>query len=118
MRDSERLTRPVIVSLPAEIDIANVESVGERLRGAFAPGVRVVIADLSLTVFCDCTGVRHLLHAHDMAVAAGAELRVVTNAAIVLRLLQVLGADRMLRIYPSLEAALMARLGSSRRGQG
>jgi hypothetical protein len=37
MRDQERLTRPVVVSLPAEIDIANAEHVGEQLRAAFAP---------------------------------------------------------------------------------
>ena len=42
MRDHERLNRPVIVSLPAEIDIASAEDVGEQLRAAFAPGVTVV----------------------------------------------------------------------------
>jgi hypothetical protein len=54
MRDRERLTRPVVVSLPAEIDIANAEHVSEQLRAAFAPGVTAVLAEMGLTVFC-CT---------------------------------------------------------------
>ena len=48
MRDQERLTRLVVVSLPAEIEIANVEHAGEQLRAAFAPGVT---AEMGLTVF-------------------------------------------------------------------
>lgn len=116
MRDLERLARPVIVSLPAEIDIVNTGDVGEQLRAAFAPGVTVVIADLGLTVFCDCSGVRHLMLAHDRADAAGAELRVVAKSGSVLRVLEVLGADRLLRIYPSVGAALMA--GPAPRGTG
>ncbi|MGD0373702.1 MAG: STAS domain-containing protein [Streptosporangiaceae bacterium] len=108
MRDLERLPRPVIVPLPAEIDIANGDDVGVRLRAAFAPRVAVVIADLGLTVFCDCAGVRHLLLAHDTAAATGAELRLVVQSGCVRRILAVLGADRVLRVYPSLGAALMA----------
>jgi hypothetical protein len=51
MRDQESLTRLVVVSPPAEIDIANAEHVGERLRAAFAPSVTVLIAEMGLTVF-------------------------------------------------------------------
>ena len=51
MRAQERLTRPAVVPLPAEIDIANAEHVGERLRASCAPGVT---AEMGLTAFC-CT---------------------------------------------------------------
>ena len=108
MHDLERLTRLAIVPLPAEIDMSNEDDVGEQLRAAFAPGVAVVIADLGLTVFCDCAGVRRLMLAHQMAVSANAELRVVVQSAGVLRVLEVLGADRVLRIFPGLGAALTA----------
>ena len=81
MRDHERLNRPVIVPLPAEIDMANEEDVGEQLRAAFAPGVTVVIADLGSTVFCDCSGVRQLVLAHKRAVASNRELRMVISSA-------------------------------------
>jgi hypothetical protein len=48
MRDQERLTGPVVVALPAEIDIGNAEHVGAHLRAASAPGVT---AEMGLTVF-------------------------------------------------------------------
>lgn len=116
MRDHERLKRPVIVSLPAEIDVANAEDVGEQLRAAFAPGVTVVIADLGSTVFCNTSGARQLVLAHKRAVASDRELRVVIPSAAVLRLLAILGLDRVLEIYPDLAAALAPGLAPD--GQG
>lgn len=116
MRDHERLNCPVIVPLPAEIDMANEEDVGEQLRAAFAPGVTVVIADLGSTVFCDCSGVRQLVLAHKRAVASNRELRMVISSAGVLRVLAILGVDREWEIYPDLAAALAAGLAPD--GQG
>jgi anti-anti-sigma regulatory factor len=37
----------VVVTLPAEIDMANAGQVGQQLGSAIAPGVRVVIADMT-----------------------------------------------------------------------
>ena len=109
MRDHERLNRPVIVSLPAEIDMANEEDVGEQLCAAFAPGVTVVIADLGSTVFCGTSGARQLVLAHERAVVSNRELLVVISSAGVLRVLAILGFDRVLEIYPDLAAALATR---------
>ena len=106
MGDHECLNRLVIVPLPAEIDMANEEDVGEQLRAAFAPGVTVVIADLGSTVFCGTSGARQLVLAHKRAVASNCELRVVISSAGVLRVLAILGIDRALEIYPDLAAAL------------
>jgi anti-sigma B factor antagonist len=106
MRDGDCLNRPVIVPLPAEIDMANAADVGEQLRAAFAPGVTVVIADLGSTVFCDSSGARQLVLAHKRAVAGNRELRVVISSVRVLRVLAILGVDRVLDIYPDLAAAL------------
>jgi anti-sigma B factor antagonist len=116
MRDHERLNRPVIVSLPAEIDIANAEDVGEQLRAAFAPGVTVVIADLGSTVFCNVSGARQVLLAHKRALASNRELRVVISSARVLRVLAIMGLDCELEIYPDLAAALA--IGPAPDGQG
>src|SRR5438552_16831611 len=99
MSDHERLNRPVIVLLPAEIDMANAEDVGEELCAAFAPGVTVAIADLGSTVFCDTYGARQLVLTHTRAVACNRELRVVISFAGVLRDLASLRIDRMLEIY-------------------
>jgi anti-sigma B factor antagonist len=116
MRDYERLNRPVIVPLPAEIDMTNAEDVGEQLRAAFAPGVTVVIADLGSTVFCDSAGARQLVLAHKRAVASNRELWVVISSARVLRVLAILGLDRVLEIYPDLAEALASGLAPD--GQG
>jgi len=109
MRDHESLKRPVVVSLPTEIDIANADDVGEQLRVAFAPGVTVVIADLSSTVFCDAAGARQLLMAHKRAVLSNRELLLVVSSANVRRLLAILEFDRVLRIHPDLASALATR---------
>jgi anti-sigma B factor antagonist len=100
------LVVPEIVVLPAEIDIANAAQVGDDLLAALGAGAAVVIADMTLTEFCDSSGIRYLLIAHDRAIASTAELRLVITSAAVLRVLQTIGLDRLLRIYPSLHAAL------------
>ena len=109
MIDRECLVGPVVVvELPDEIDIVNTDCVGERLAVAIVPGVAVVIADLTVTVFCDCAGVRSLLLAGRRASAVHAELRLVTGARAVLRILELLGADRVLPVYPDLSMAQAA----------
>lgn len=118
MRDHERLNRTVIVPLPSEIDIANAEDVGEQLRAAFAPGITVVIADLGSTTFCDTSGAQQLVLAHKRAVASHRVLRVVIPSAGVLRVLAILGVDRVLRIYPGLAEALAAGSAPTSEGDG
>ncbi len=109
MIDRQCLAGPVVVVvLPDEIDFVNADSAGERLAAALVPGVAVVIADLTVTVFCDCAGVRSLLAAGGRASAVHAELRLVVCAGAVLRILELLGADQVLPVYPDLGAAQAA----------
>ena len=100
------LVVPEIVALPAEIDIANAVQVGDELGAALGSGAAVVIADMTLTEFCDSSGIRHLLIANDRAAASSAELRLVIRSAALFRVLRVTGVDQLLRIYPSLQDAL------------
>jgi anti-sigma B factor antagonist len=100
--------RPTVVTLPDEIDMDNAERVGEDLQAAFAPGVTVVVADMTATTFCDSRGIRALVLAHKRAAASGAELRLVVPSPGVLRVLALLGLDRVAAIYPSLSEALRA----------
>jgi anti-sigma B factor antagonist len=108
------LVIPEIVTLPAEIDIRNADRVARDLCAALRPGASVVIADMSLTQFCDSCGVRSLMIARDRAMRIDAELRLVIASAAVLRVLSVLGIDRLLQIYPSLGVALTTSPGSAR----
>ncbi len=105
------LVVPEIVTLPCEADIGNARRLGRELLGAFGPRATVVIADMSLTEFCDSSGTRHLLIANDAAMSWGGELWVVIPSPAVLRVMQITGVDQELRIYGSLGAALTGKPG-------
>ena len=94
------------VTLPAEMDITNAGHVEDELRASFAPGVAVVIADMTHTEFCDSSGIRCLVSANDVAATSGAELRIAIHSDAVLRILHLMGVDQLLNLFPSLEAAL------------
>jgi len=77
----------VIVRLPAEIDVSNAEQVRMGLCAALTPGVRIVVADLTGTTFCDVAGVRSLARARICAAAQSAEVRLAVGPGPVRRVL-------------------------------
>ena len=108
--------------MPAEIDLTSAAAVGEELARAISSdsgsdtgsdtgsGARIVVADLSATVFCDSAAIRTLLEAADNAAASGAELRlVVPDGGPVRRIIDVLRLGQVLPVYPTLSAALSGR---------
>jgi anti-sigma B factor antagonist len=95
----------VVVTLPAEVDVSNETEVERALTTALATRPAVVIADGTLTEFCDCAAVAALIGARKRAATAGIELRIVITNARVHRVLELLGAETVLPVYPSLEAA-------------
>ena len=97
---------PEIVVFPPEVDISNAAFFGVELLAAFRPGVAVVIADMTLTEFCDSSGIRHLLIANRRAKKSLAQLRVVVTSDAVRRVLQVTGVDQVLDIRPNMGSAL------------
>ena len=97
---------PPVVTLPAEIDMANAGAVGERLAAALAPGVRVVIADMTATTFCGSAGLNTLVRASKRATAHGCELRLLLPGPNVWRIMKIQGVDAVLPIFFSLEEAL------------
>ena len=98
--------RPVVVTLPAEIDITNADAIGEALSSAIAGGAGIVIADMTGTTFCNSSGISVLVQAHRQAAANHAELRLVVLSATVLHALTLVRVDFLLPIYSSLDAAL------------
>ena len=96
----------IVVPLPPEIDVSNEVQVREALASALAGKPEVVIADGTATEFCDCAAVTGLITAHQRAAAEDAQLRVVLTSARVLRVVELIGAERVLRVYPSLDRAL------------
>jgi anti-sigma B factor antagonist len=106
MRDPQRRTQPVVVTLPAEIDISNADRIGEELCAAITPGIKTVIADMTGTRFCDSSGISMLVVAHRKAIASNVELRLVAVTTVVLRALTLVRIDHLLPVYPSLAEAL------------
>ncbi len=99
---------PVMVALPAEIDITNCASVAASLAVSI-DHAGLVVADMSGTAFCDSSGVQVLLAAHQRAVARGCALRVVVRpGGGVARVLAIVGLDRILDVYASVADALPA----------
>ena len=101
--------RTAVVRLPAEIDVTTVRQAGKELIAALAPGITTVIADMTATAFCDCSGVSMLALVHQLAAANQAKLVLVVRSAAVLRTLSLCGPDLLLPIYPSLATALAAQ---------
>ena len=99
-----------IVALPGEIDITNSAAMKASLLAVLDdPGL--VIADMTGTTFCDSSGLRMLIIARDRAEAGGCTLRIVIRPdSSVARSLAILGMDRMLPIYASIEDAMPADL--------
>jgi anti-anti-sigma factor len=106
--DLEHVTGPVVLRLPAEIDMTNAERVGEELCSAFSRGASLVIADLTSTVFCDCAGARQFVLAHNYAEAHDAQIRFLIPDRNMLRVLTLTDLGQLLSIYPSLDAAASA----------
>jgi anti-sigma B factor antagonist len=105
---TQPVTRPAVVALPAEIDVTNARDVRTQLTAAAAqPGVQVVIADMTGTVFCDTSGVRAFVLAHQRAAHDGTELRLLRPCVNVMRVLEMTGLDQMLTIRHTLEDAML-----------
>jgi anti-sigma B factor antagonist len=90
-----------LVSLPAEVDIANADEVRADLAAALDQGCPVVIVDMSRTSFCDCAGVGVLLAAASQARRAGLQIRIVARARPVLRTFELTGLYLALPVYPT-----------------
>ena len=93
-----------VVTMPAEIDVTNAETIQPGLLSAASLGAAVLVIDMSGTTFCDSAGVGAIIAAQKQATVTGTQLRLVATA--VLRILTLVGVDQLIPIYPTLEAAL------------
>jgi anti-anti-sigma factor len=107
MNDQAAPVTPVVVVLPPEIDVTNCDEVFEQLAEVQTPGVGTVIADMMETSFCDSSGVHAIMRAFENAAARDITLRVaVSPDGSVHRVLQLIGASRLMPVHPSLQDAL------------
>ena len=99
-----------VVTLPEHIGISNAGLVRDELLSVINRGATTLIADLTATVSCDQSGAEAVFRAWQRAAANGTELRLVITAQIVARMLRLVGLNRTVSVYPSLDAATAARL--------
>jgi anti-sigma B factor antagonist len=100
--------RQAVVALPEHIDVSNASQIREELLWVINRGAAVVIADMTATLSCDHSGADAVMRAYQRALASGTQLRLVVTAPIVRRVLGINGLDRLIPVYPSLEAATAA----------
>ncbi len=98
--------RQAVVTLPQHIDGSNVGQIREQLLWITNRGAAVLIVDLTETVSCDYSGADALVRAYHRAVAGGTELELVAMPGVVRRVLSLSGLDRLVSVYPTLEAAI------------
>ena len=100
------LNAPVIMTLPASIDVTNADQVHDRLSAAITSGAPLIIADLSATVFCDAAGADWLhMIGYQAAARSGRLGLVIPPGALMRRMLQLLGIDHLLAVYSSIAEA-------------
>ena len=94
MRKKLATAKTFRVLLPPEIDVTNAEQVCADLcvQVAVAAGTDTVIADMTVTRFCDSAGFRMLLVARDRLAATGVQLEVLVPAeSPVMRAIKLIG---------------------------
>jgi anti-anti-sigma factor len=97
-----------VVTLPEHIDVASAARIRELLLSVINRGAVVLVVDLTATQSCDHAGVDAMARAYQRAAVSGTQLRLVVAAPVVRRVMAVEGLDRLISIYPTLEAAIAA----------
>jgi anti-sigma B factor antagonist len=105
--------RTAVVAAAGEIDLTNADGLRDALLSALDDGATELVADLTLTTFLDSAGVTALVKASRRAAGTGATFRLAVTAAPVLRVLSLVGIDRLIEIHPSVNAAVTSRQGQT-----
>jgi anti-sigma B factor antagonist len=106
-----------VVTLPAEIDVTNADTVRDELLAALNQSAVLVIADMSTTNFCDSSGVSAMVRVFRRAVAGGGAMRLVVSTPAVQRVLSITGVDRLVDVFPSVAASLAGPYGEPDQAQ-
>lgn len=98
--------RTAVVTAAGEVDLTNADGFREALLSALNAGALGLIVDMTALTFIDSAGVTALVRAARRATATGATVRLAATAQPVLRVLNLVGIDRLICVYPSVEEAV------------
>ncbi|MFF3505472.1 STAS domain-containing protein [Streptomyces sp. NPDC003247] len=102
--DRNAATGPV-VHVAGDLDHTHATALRQRVeRLTLRPGQRLVV-DLTGLEFCDSSGITALLAARQHALAAGADLVLAAVPSNTLRILAIVGLDRVFTIHPDAPTA-------------
>ena len=100
--------RQAVVTFPAHIGVSNASQLSDRLLAVINRGAEVLVGDLTGTLSCDHSAVAAMARACQRAAIGGTRVQLVVTAPAVRRVLAIEEVDRLVPIYPSLEAATAA----------
>jgi anti-sigma B factor antagonist len=98
--------RAAVVTVPVELDLTIADGLREALLGVLNAGALGLVVDMTTTIFCDSAGIAAITRAVRRAAAHDATIRLAVTSPAVLRVLNLVGIDRLIDIYPDTGAAL------------
>ncbi|WP_431782539.1 STAS domain-containing protein [Streptomyces chumphonensis] len=99
--DGQMRDGALVLAVTGEVDLDAAQELSRALEGGLEGPASCVVADFSRVTFCDSTGLNVLLRAHH-----GGDLRIAGPPPSVTRLLELTGADAVLRVYPDVATAV------------
>lgn len=100
------VTGAMVLSLGGELDLATMPRFVERVRALVEEGHVRIVLDLGHLEFCDCSGLRALLHARDVAAEAGGWARLSRVGVMTRHIIGLTGLREALVCYDSASAAV------------
>ena len=95
-----------VVTLAGESDVYTYDQLRSALEAEATKGVPLLIVDLSALEFMDSRGVQVLLDIRLMMTDRGGKLALAGPRNTVARVLNLVGADQLISVYPSVEEAV------------
>jgi anti-anti-sigma factor len=95
-----------VVALAGESDVYTYDQLRSALEAEATRGVPLLIVDLSALEFMDSSGVQVLLDIRVMMNDRGGKLALAGPQNTVARVLNLVGADQLIPVYPSVEEAV------------
>jgi anti-sigma B factor antagonist len=109
------------VQLSGELDFSNASLLGSVVDTQVRLGCREMRLDLSLLAFCDCTGLRAVVHAHNLLRSLSGGLVITGVGPSLEKLLTLTHLDEALNVERSEEPAtrpVLTMVGSAERAPG
>jgi anti-anti-sigma factor len=96
----------IVVTLAGESDVYTYDQLRGALEAEAGRGIALLVVDLAELEFMDSTGVQVLLDVRVLMHDRGGKLALARPQNTVARVLNLVGADQLIPVYPSVEEAV------------